>query len=259
MRIYSTSVLFAALLFLIACKDKETPSPQGGKPSEQDVRAYHRQGVGASAQDLLADTKYTSLQVELVYVEGFAPAQATLDKLTAFLQARLHKPAGISIHKRAIVSPGLAPYSIEDLQTVEEDHRQDWIAGDSLAVFVFITDGAYAGSENVLGVAHKNTSLALFGSQIQQHSGGLGQPSQSLLESTVLQHEFGHIMGLVNVGSALQSNHQDAEHGKHCVVENCLMYWTAETGDVVANLVGVNKGPSLDSQCIADLQANGGK
>lgn len=78
-----------------------------------------------------------------------------------------------------------------------------------------------------------------------------------MVEQSVMKHEVGHILGLVNLGAPMQTNHQDAEHGKHCINENCLMYWATETGNFISNLTGSSP-PQLDANCIADLRANGG-
>lgn len=64
--------------------------------------------------------------------------------------------------------------------------------------------------------------------------------------------------GLVNKGTALTSLHQDGVHGKHCSNSGCLMYYEAETSDIINNLLG-DPIPSLDQNCINDLKANGGK
>lgn len=239
--------------------DQEENQSQTEEPRQGEESNYHLKAVGESATELLTQEEFDALHINLVYVEGYAPTAKALENLREFLQARLHKTGGIHIKQTAISAPGLAPYSIEDIRQVEEDFRSGFNEGKSLAVFVFVTDGSFADNENVLGVAYRNTSVALFGSKMQEHSGGIGQPSQALLETTVMNHEFGHIMGLVNVGTDPQTDHQDTAHGKHCDVEGCLMFWTAETGDVVANLVGLSAAPSLDPQCIADLQAKGGK
>jgi len=142
---------------------------------------------------------------------------------------------------------------------VESDKRTLFNTATELTVFAFVADGDYADNSNVLGVAYKTTSVALFGKKINSISGGVGQPSRAILETTVLNHEFGHIMGLVNAGTTPQTNHQDVVHGRHCDVDTCLMFWAAETGDIVSNLIGLSEAPGLDSQCIADLKANGGK
>ncbi len=85
------------------------------------------------------------------------------------------------------------------------------------------------------------------------------EPSRAVLETTVLNHELGHILGLTNLGAPLQSPHEDSEHPKHCDVQSCLMYFAAETGAGIMGMVIGGSVPQLDPQCIADLQANGGK
>ena len=249
--------LIGLMVTFFACKDDDggTDDPM----TVDSVQLYHDQGVGASANDLLASSTYDRLTIEFIYVDGYSLNDATINNIKSFLANRLHKPGGITVSETIISSPGLAPYSVGDLDSVEENYRASFINGSTEAVYVFVTDGSYSKSENVLGVAYRNTSLALFGNRIQDLSGGLGQPSKTLLETTVIEHEFGHIMGLVNVGTPMQSDHQDEENGKHCDVENCLMYYAVETGDIVSNLASSGSVPELDAQCLADLQANGGK
>jgi hypothetical protein len=95
-------------------------------------------------------------------------------------------------------------------------------------------------------------------STVQQHSGGLNQPERSRLKTAIINHEFGHILGLVNAGTPMQEHHQDTPNGRHCTDRSCLMNWVVETGNVVQNLFG-GAMPELDQKCINDLRANGGK
>jgi hypothetical protein len=37
------------------------------------------------------------------------------------------------------------------------------------------------------------------------------------------------------------------------------MFWAAESGKGVTNMLSEGSAPKLDAQCIADLRANGGK
>ena len=242
--------------FLFSCSNDD--SQDSDNPNNPPDSNYHLQGVGDSAEDLLRQDNFNTLTIEVLYVSGFQPTDGTISNLSAFLGNRLNK-SSVNVTLNEISSPGLAPYSVNEIIDVEEEYRTAFNDNSELTVFAFFADGSFSDNNNVLGVAYRNTSVALFEQRIQELSGGVGQPSQTLLESTVLQHEFGHIMGLVNVGTPLQSNHQDEAHGKHCDVQDCLMYYTAETGDVVSNLIGLGSVPDLDSQCIADLQANGGR
>lgn len=247
----TTTAVFVIFFLVTSCSKDNSTSPND--------HSYDNQAVGASAKDLLRGDKFNSLEVDLVYVNGYEPESSSLNNLTSFLQQHLHKTGGISINKTAINSPGKQNYTRDDVNQLETSQRTLFNSSGTLAVFILVLDGDYADNDNVLGFAYKNTSICLFGGKIHSISGGIGQPGRSILETTVLDHEFGHLMGLVNLETPMVASHQDTGHGNHCNNTDCLMYWSVDTGDVVSNLVGLSQAPSLDSNCLADLQANGGK
>lgn len=205
--------------------------------------------------DYLSSKKYEKLQVEICYVEGFAPEQATIDHLKTFLEARCNKPGGVTFKYTSIASPGQSSFDLNDLEEVEKDHRADHTRRDRLVVFVFFADAGY-NTANVLGLKYGTTSCAVFEKTVKDNSGALGQPSKTVLETTVLEHEFGHLLGLVDAGTDMVSAHAANDH--HCSNSDCLMYYAVETLDFLGNLAGGDI-PELDANCIADLQANGGK
>ncbi|MFT6718764.1 MAG: hypothetical protein ACJAY8_001160, partial [Sphingobacteriales bacterium] len=110
-----------------------------------------------------------------------------------------------------------------------------------------------------LGVAYASTSIALYGTSVHENSGGILQVSREDAETVVLQHELGHLFGLVNNGSKMVRQHQDTNNGKHCTVESCLMYYAIETNELFALLGTGGTIPELDPLCKEDLKANGGK
>lgn len=218
----------------------------------------HKQSVGASHKDLILDDTYKSLIVEIQYPEGFEPTQQTIDNLLTLIDQTTTKSKGITVHKKKISMGVGSDYSIQAIKDIE-DTRRDYITrGDTLAIYFLFLNDDYEGNQGnskVLGVAYRNTSMALFEKTIHDLSGGFGQPDQWLLESSVTNHEFGHILGLVNNHLPMETNHQDHDNGHHCDNEDCLMYWLAETGGFVNNLIGVSQVPSLDQNCLNDLQA----
>lgn len=218
--------------------------------------------VGASANDLLSDTTFSSLVVEVVYVEGFEPSQTAISNFVSFLENRTFKPNGITVQKRAISSPGLTPYTNQEIVAIEDSNRLLYNDDNQIAVWAFFADGSSANNTDsgvVLGTAYRNTSFVIYQETIQQLTSGTITNTTPILESTVITHEFGHILGLTNLGTPLQTNHEDLEHPKHCNIESCLMYWKAESGNGVMSMISGGSIPQLDAQCIADLQANGGK
>lgn len=211
--------------------------------------------------DFLSDKKYKSLVVEIQYVEGYKPEAGAIDKLRTFMEARLHKPAGIAFEYHPIPSPGKAFYDVADAEKIERQYREEHRHGATAAAYFLFVDGAYArDGENskVLGIAYGGSSVIMFGKTMHDYSGALGQPSRTALETTVAIHEMGHLLGLVNSGSSMAADHEDTAHPHHCNNSNCIMYYQAETSDIIGNLLG-NGIPELDQQCISDLQLNGGR
>ena len=220
-----------------------------------DPDSLHNRPVGSSANELLSGSQYTSLKIEVQYMPGFAPDAAALNQLQTFLTAYLNKPAGITITTKEIAASGSTSLNADQVHAVEKANRSAFSINNQLAVYVLYTNGNFS-DDKVLGIAYRNTSIALFGKKIRDNSGGLGQVSRTKLEATVLEHEIGHLLGLVDVGSAMQTPHK--ANGNHCSNQACLMFYSAETTDVLGVLRSGNV-PALDDACVADLRANGGK
>ncbi len=221
------------------------------------INAANDKITGSSARDLLTSVSFNQLNIEIQYMTGFAPDVASLNNLAAFLNSLINKPGGIVISQKEIPAGNKASYTINDIAGLEQKNRTSFTSGSQVSVYVLITDGVYT-DPSVLGVAYRNTSLCLFGKTIFDNSSSIGQLSRTQLESAVAEHEFGHLLGLVDLGTPMLTNHKDDAHGRHCNVKNCLMYYATETSDIFGLLVSGNI-PALDAQCLADLHANGGK
>ncbi|HXU26444.1 MAG TPA: peptidase [Bacteroidia bacterium] len=217
--------------------------------------------VGPS--DFLSQGKYTNLIIEVNYVNGYQPTDESLNNLVAFLKQRINKPNGVGVIKKAIsVSNTGSYYNLSQVQDIEYANRKMITTGSTLTAYIVYLDKPYEGSASsqgkVLGINYQNSSIVMFENTIAQFSGGVTQPSRSLLETTVVEHEFGHVLGLVNNGTGMQTAHQDTQNGKHCNNTACLMYYAVETSDVVQNLLGSSP-PDLDANCLNDLRSAGGK
>ena len=101
--------------------------------------------------------------------------------------------------------------------------------------------------------------MVIYGKTIQFIANHTNNLDRSTVESTVINHEFGHLFGLVNMGTLMQTNHEDTEGKGHCSVTNCLMAASFQFGGSMMNVFDNNIIPVLDDLCIGDLQANGGR
>ena len=50
------------------------------------------------------------------------------------------------------------------------------------------------------------------------------------VETATLNHEFGHLLGLVNLGSVPVNDHEDPSAEHHCDINGCLMRAELEFG-----------------------------
>ncbi len=240
------------LVAIAGCSKKDDTIT--GLPS---INSENNKIVGASAHDLLTTSSYTSIKIEIQYMPGFQPDATAVNNLVAFFNLLVNKSAGISVIQTQIPGAGSAVLSLTDIANIEKNNRTVFTSGTQIGVYFLFTDGSYS-DPNVLGLAYRNTSLCLLGKTIHDNSGGIGQTSRIKLESTVLEHEVGHILGLVDLGSTMQTSHKDGAHGNHCSNTNCLMYYASETTDILGILI-TGAIPTLDTNCRADLTANGGK
>lgn len=222
-----------------------------------DNRAFHNQKVGLSAADLLRDEKYTSLNIEVQYMEGFEPDPTALKNLQFFLFEHLHKPKGIFITTKQIVAAAEPSLTLEQVVAIERANRTAFVQDNQLTVYILYTNTYYTESR-MLGWAYKNTSAVLFGKKILEHARREDTPDRTILESNVLKHEMGHLLGLVSVGTPLQSDHKDDKHGKHCSNPQCLMYHVVDTKKPFRLLLK-SEMAELDDACREDLRANGGR
>lgn len=246
------AVLSLVFLVLTSCSKDDSENSSNGV-----VKANNKKTLGTSANDLLSEDKFDTMLIEVVYVEGFEPSTTAINNFVSFLTNRVNKSGGIHIEKRAIPSPGNETYTIAQITAIEDANRMYYNQDGQIAVWAFFADGKSSTDTStsvVLGTAYRNTSFVIYENTIKKLSNNPFKPSTTILETTVMSHEFGHILGLTNSGTALQSDHEDSEHKRHCNVTTCLMYWEAESGNVLGGTI-----PQLDSQCIADLRANGGK
>lgn len=239
-------------MVLIGCTKDPTPS----------IKSPNLKTTGASGSDLLSADYYQSLHLEIVYVNGFKPSDESLDMLVGFLQKRIYKPGGITMDMRAVSSSGKAPFSIEEIADIEKTQRTQFNTGDEIVVWIYFADGKDETDENdqtTLGSAFRNTSIVIYEKSIQDFADLTGAPDKRILEATTLEHEFGHLFGLVDLTAPLISDHEDPENDHHCVVAGCLMNAKLEFKSGIIDVIDNSSVPDLKQACINDLQAAGGK
>ena len=246
------------LLLLLGCK----------KDDSQDVvtdpTAENKKALGTSAEDILSDDLYNSLTIEFIFTPSSKPTEESINAFRNFLNARVKKPGGIFFIETSISNQAGAPFTLDEIKDFEEEFRTQYTEGNEIAVSIFFANGSSSNDTETsvtLGTAYRNTSIVVYETTLKNvtNSDPVILP---LLEQTVMQHEFGHILGLVNIqNDDIHNNHEDPSASKHCIVEECLMYFEASNFLVsdITRFIGNGSVPQLDPLCIGDLQAKGGK
>lgn len=254
-------LIFIAFLSIsiVSCTSDDPSSRGGGSGIDKSANL---RSLGESANELLSDERYTSINIEMLYVTGYEPSQRTIDNLKSFLAARTFKPDGVSISTRAVASSGKAPFSIEEIAEIEKQERLLYNAGDEIAVYIYIADGSNdedSDTKVVLGSAFRNTSMVIYGKTIQNVAARVNAPDKSTVESTVVNHEFGHLFGLVDIGTPMLTDHEDDSSKGHCNVDECLMVANVSFASGIIDMIDNNDIITFDDLCTQDLQANGGR
>ena len=254
--------LFFSLLLIQCSKDDPITEPT------PDFKAANLLATGASANDLLANDTYSNMVIEAVYNPGFRPTALAMADFVSFIEERTFKN-DISVVYREIPSEGVETFSIQQAADQESDVRTLYNEDDTIAIYIYFSDANAEGDDPdnqlvTLAAAYRNTSLIVYEKTIKALAAQSSQITEADIEAATLMHEFGHLFGLVDLGTPQVNQHQDPISENHCIVDDCLMQAEIQFGGGMMGMLEslaakANPAPALDAECILDLQANGGK
>lgn len=252
-------------IILSCSKDSDDSSP----PDNNVDKTANLQATGSSAGDILANANFDALLIEIAYVEGFRPTTTAITNFENFIRERTFK-TNIEFTYLSLSSPEEETLTTEEVAELEEENRTAYNSGTTLAMYIYFADAPSDGDEDgeglfTLGAVYRNTSMVIYESTIRQLASQSNFITISDVETSTLNHEFAHLMGLVNLGTDAVNDHEDSEAANHCNVSGCLMRAALEFGVPTMKVLESNaaKGaapvPGLDAECILDLQNNGGR
>lgn len=285
------ALLTLSLVFVSGCsKNSDDDNPE----EEQIIdKTPNLQATGSSANDILSNTNFDKLLIEIAFVDGFRPTQTSMDNFTAYLQEHTFKE-NIELIFKSLPSPNEETLELQEVADLESENRTAYNDGRTLAIYIYFADAPAEDDDPednlvTLGAVYRNTSMIIYESSVRNLANRSGSVTITDVESATLNHEFGHLFGLVNLGTTPVNNHEDAEAANHCNVTGCLMRAELQFGGSTTKLAAKNslsdvkagcslsgqsvlrmlelqtakgtaKGsPALDAECVLDLQSNGGR
>ncbi|MEB8329913.1 hypothetical protein OO009_11155 [Flavobacteriaceae bacterium KMM 6897] len=231
------------------------------------------QGTGDSANDLLSNNTYSKLLIEIAYVEGFRPTARTEADVIEFLKEVTFKQ-DVQVIYKALPSPSQSSLSLEEVDDLEQENRTVYNTEDTIAVYIYFADApsdtdSPNSNSGTLGAVYRNTSMVIYESTVRKLANSSVLISTATAETATMHHEFGHLFGLVNLGTSMVNPHESQSENKdgvvegdsHCNIDGCLMNAELEFGSGMKKMLTAKNGavPELDVECKLDLQANGGR
>ncbi|MBC2839688.1 hypothetical protein H7F20_10110 [Robiginitalea sp. SC105] len=256
-----------ALLFLLislGCSKDEAPVVV---PIDRSANLL---ATGDSATDFLTNTEFDALRVQIAYVQGFRPREATLDDIREFLLARTYK-TDISYEFLPLPATGEESLSLTEIANLENENRTLYNEGSALGLYIFFADAPADADmeegENIvtLGAVYRNTSMVVHATTIREVASLSNLLEVADVETATIGHELGHLFGLVDLGTPEVNPHEDPEAPNHCNEADCLMQAKLEFGGGMAKMLenrtakGLAAVPSLGPECILDLVNAGGR
>lgn len=250
-------LLALSLAWVWGCSSDSVDGSSNG--SNTVDKTANLQGTGDSAKDLLSNENFTQLKIEIAYVEGYQPTAEAMEGFVNYLKERTFKEE-IELVYRELQSPDEESLTLDEIADLESKNRTVYNEGDTLAIYIYFADAPADGDDLdeglvTLGAVYRNTSMIIHEATVRKLASQSFFISDADVENTTLNHEFGHLFGLVNLGTPPIHEHEDAEvdddgepvvdnegnpvGNNHCSVPGCLMQAELQFGG------GLNKGQSL--------------
>ena len=183
-------------------------------------------------------------------MSGRKPGTGALAHLESILKRELAKPGGVDVRLGAEMATSRTSWTVDDLVAAEKQFRAEHSGGSRVTMWIGYVGGEFAEGPSALGAAFAASAAAVFRDRITQATSAVLLASE--IERSVLVHEAGHLLGLVNIGYTSRFDHEDAQHPNHSNNPDSVMYWAVE--DVsVKNLLGGGPPSDFDQADRADL------
>ena len=292
------------LIFIVAFAVSCSKNSSDDDSSEAKVdKAANLLATGDSAKDILSNDTYDKLLIEIAYVTGFKPTEAAMADFTEYLQEHTFKE-DIEIVYNELSSPSEDELTLQEIADLETSNRTAFNTGSTLAIYIYFADAPAEGDDLegglvTLGAVYRNTSMVIHEATVRDLASLSSSISEADVETTTLNHEFGHLFGLVNLGTDMVNDHEsesENEDGQlvpdnHCNQAVCLMRAELQfggssgkslqastlaqyedgvksgcrlSGTTVLSLLQQHTAKTtntvpLDAECLLDIQANGGR
>lgn len=198
-----------------------------------------RKGIpGSLTLACLQSDQFSSMVVEIDFESGYRPMTSSTDMLLERLNQVCDKPEGITVEYSEVDFQHEGDWTADDVREQAWLHKSGDVMDSTVLRWQLLFPSGEYTETGVLGVAVDGSSIALFGDTIQEAGGPFNRPSVEDVENSVVVHEVGHLLGLVNLVYTSPADHEDPEHPGHSSNDDSVMYWAVNSADLANILFG---------------------
>ncbi|MGB5371673.1 MAG: hypothetical protein WBN18_14695, partial [Flavobacteriaceae bacterium] len=216
---YCSRFLLLVTFLLFGCSNNSDEPVVPPKPIDKSANLL---GTGDSANDILSNDNFSTLLVEIAFVTGFRPTAEAMDNFVDYLRLHTFKD-NVQMVYTELPSPKEETLTLQEIAELESDNRTAYNSGDTLAIYIYFADAPSDDDDETeglvtLGAVYRNTSMIVHEVTVRKLAAQSPLITNADVETATLNHEFGHLFGLVNLGTEMQSEHEDSEAVNHCNV-----------------------------------------
>lgn len=258
MNILKSLILIVLISCFVSCSKSSSDSEEDTTISEIDKKA-NLLATGDSANDILSNENFDKIVIEIAYVTGFKPTESAMTQFMDYLKEHTFK-TDIKLVYKELSSPVEDELTLQEIADLETKNRTAYNSGSTLAIYIYFADAPAEGDDLdgglvTLGAVYRNTSMIIHEVTVKQLAARSNSISVADVETTTLNHEFGHLFGLVDLGTDMVNDHESQSEDSdgalvgdnHCNQIGCLM--RAEL------LFGGSSGKSIRANSIAQYEA----
>jgi hypothetical protein len=257
------------IIFLVLIFQGCSSSGSGGSGQRQTASLIDLPNLYSSVESITVNVAY---EPDAKPYAGTPPGSPDFEywslldlNLEALFTSRINKPE-ISVPRelsemKEIRKIGRESWTVNQIVELSNDVWDISETRESAEYYVLFLNGHYndgkAVQEYAIGLSLGDTPIITIFKDVIADS-GYALFDRAVMEQGTLVHEFGHCMGLVDLGVPMINDHQDPEHEYHCKNGNCAMNWLYEDGDMTTfSLQFINTGSVLMycDECLADTAA----
>jgi hypothetical protein len=214
----------------------------------------------------------SSLVLEVDHAPGYAPQGSVLSDVESGFADILGKPEGVEARTAASLPSRGSDHvwTADALRQLSREQLDEPVADTAVKMHVLYVDGQLEDQDGdettqTLGLAIGRTTMVIFKEQLERACRGPRIPVEiedrlcEVAERLTFVHEVGHLIGLVNNGLPMVEDHEDPDHPRHDINEDCVMFWRVEQSviEYALNRMASMPRPNLgfDMACLDDIEA----